>query len=130
MAEDKPKAYPDSGPLAVLARLAFCAAVFAIVAAVLAPIESVPKLLYSHYLEHFAAFYVATLAGLAAMPRTSIVRIGVGFSLFALALEFGHRLWDPTMYGPRENWVANTGGVAAALAPLVVDRFRRRFWPR
>jgi len=121
--------YPETGPLAVLARLMFCGAVVGIVAAVLAPTQDVPQLLRSNYLEHFAAFYVATLAGLAAMPRTSIVRIGAGLALFALGLEVAHLFWIADLAGARRNWEANTGGVVAAIAPILVERFRRRFWP-
>ena len=47
--------YPDAGLLAVLARLAFLGAVLGIVIAVFLPPSMVPQLLYSHYLEHFAA---------------------------------------------------------------------------
>jgi hypothetical protein len=128
MMQDEVKApYPDTGILAVLARLAFLAAVIAIVIAVLAPMQIVPRILYSHYLEHFSAFYIATLLGLAAMPRTRIFKIAMGFFLFALFLECGHLLWDPSVENARRNWIANTGGVFAALAPVVVDRFRQRF---
>jgi len=127
MDEEVKAPYPDTGMLAILARLAFCAAVIAIVTAVLAPVQAVPKFLVSHYLEHFSAFYIATLAGLAAMPRTRIFKIALGFLLFALLLECGHLLWDPSVEGARLNWVANSGGVFAALAPVVVDRFRQRF---
>ena len=128
--------YPDTGPLAVAARLAFLLSVTAIALAVIAPGWLVPQLLYSHNLEHFAAFYVATLTALAAMPRTDIRRIGAGFVCFALGLQTFQLGWslhlghEPRLDRILENWVADTGGVAAALAPVVVGRFRRWFPPR
>lgn len=122
--------YPDTGPLAVLARLTFLAAVLAIVVAVFLPRSMVPRLLRSHYLEHFAAFYVALLAALAAMPRARIRRVATGFVVFAVALEATH-LFAGAAFGPLvDNWVADLGGLSAAAAPILVERFRRRFPPR
>ena len=122
--------YPDTGPLAVFARLGFGLAVLAIALASIAPGWLTPQLLHSHYLEHFAAFYVAVCAGLAAMPRTQVRRRAVGYMLFALALEAA-QFWRGTpMRGAIDNWVADTGGIVAALAPVVLERFRRRFAPK
>ncbi|MGA0607058.1 hypothetical protein ACO2Q0_13775 [Phenylobacterium sp. VNQ135] len=119
--------YPDAGPLAILARLAFLAAILAIVVAVFLPPWMVPDFVRSHYLQHFAAFYVAALAGLAAMPRARLRHIALGYFLFATALEASH-LPAGAPLGPLvDNWVADLGGLAAAYAPVVVERFRRRF---
>jgi hypothetical protein len=119
--------YPDAGPLAVMARLTFLGAILAIVIAVFLPPWMVPDFVKSHYLQHFAAFYVATLCGVAAMPRTRLRNIAVGYFLFATLLEASH-LPAGAPLGPLiDNWVANLGGLAAALAPIVVERFRRRF---
>lgn len=119
--------YPDTGPAAVLARVAFLAAVLAIVVAVFLPRSMVPQFVRSHYLEHFAAFYVAALFGLAAMPRTQLRRIGTGYVIFALLLEATHLLAHAPLAPLIDNWVADMGGLAAAFAPVVVERFRRRF---
>lgn len=119
--------YPDTGPLAVLARLAFLGALVAIVIAVFLPPWMVPDFVKSHYLQHFAAFYVAALFGLAAMPRTQLRRIATGYFIFATLLEASH-LPAGAPIGPLiDNWVADLGGLAAAFAPVVVERFRRRF---
>jgi hypothetical protein len=64
--------YPVTGPLAVFARAAFFAALVAIVTAVFLPSSMVPQFVRSHYLQHFAAYYVAGLLGLAASPRTRV----------------------------------------------------------
>lgn len=123
-------AYPDDGPLAVLARTAFLAAVLAIVVAVFLPQQWVPRFARSHYLEHFAAFYVAALFGLLAMPRIQLRRIGGGYMVFATILESTHLLSGASLRPLVDNWVADVGGLAAAFAPVVAERFRRRFPPR
>jgi hypothetical protein len=125
-----PGRYPDSGPLAVLARLSFLLSIVGILAAVFLPNEMVPKLLRSHYLEHFAAFYVAMLTAMAAIPRARLRRVGTGFVLFATALEASHLLGGGHIGDLVQNWVADVGGLSAAAAPMVVERFRRRFPPR
>jgi hypothetical protein len=122
--------YPDTGPLAVLARLGFLGAVLAIVVAVFLPPQLVPQFARSHYLEHFAAFYVAALFAAAALPRTRLRRIGSGFVLFAVGLEGSHLLAGAQLGPLIDNWVADMGGLAAAVAPMVVERFRHRFPPR
>jgi hypothetical protein len=122
--------YPVTGPLAVLARLAFLGAILAIGVAVFLPRSLVPQFARSHYLEHFAAFYVATLFALAAMPRTQLRRVGVGFVVFAVLLESTHLFAGAPLWPLVDNWVADMGGLTAAFAPVVVERFRRRFPPR
>jgi len=119
--------YPETGPLAILARLAFLGALVAIVVAVFLPRRMVPQLLNSHYLEHFAAFYVAFLMGLAAMPRSRLRRIALAYALFAAALEATHLLAGAPFRPLVDKWVADVGGLTAAAAPVVVERFRRRF---
>lgn len=119
--------YPDDGPLAVLARLAFLGSIVAITAAVFLPRAMIPQVLRSHYLEHFAAFYIAALCGLAAMPRTRLRRVGAGFLLFATALEATHLIAGAAFAPLVDNWVADLGGLSAAAAPVVAERFRRRF---
>lgn len=122
-----PGRYPDTGILAVVARLAFLGAIVAIVIAVFLPPSMVPKFLQSHYLEHFAAYYVALLTALAAMPRSRLRGVATGFVIFATCLEATHLLAGADFEPLLMNWVADLGGLAAAAAPMVVERFRRRF---
>jgi hypothetical protein len=119
--------YPDAGPLAILARLGFLGAGLAIVVAVFMPAELVPDIVHSHYLQHFAAFYVAILLGMAAMPRARLRNILLGYGVFATLLEGSHLFSGAALAPLVDNWVADLGGLAAAVAPVVVERFRRRF---
>ena len=119
--------YPETGPLAVLARLAFLACLLAIVVAVILPPELTPHFARSRYLEHFAAFYVAALFALAALPRWRLWQIALGYVLFASVLEPTHLVAGAPFVPVFRNWVADLGGLAAACAPVVFERFRRRF---
>ena len=125
-----PGRYPDAGPLAVASRLSFIGAVAAIIVAVYLPPSMVPRFARSHYLEHFAAFYVATVMAVAALPRARLMRIGFGMALFAVTLEVLRAA--PSLHvgwtiAPAE---ADLGGVLAALAPIVAEKFRSLFDPR
>jgi hypothetical protein len=82
---------------------------------------------YSHYLQHFAAFYVAGLFGLAAMPRRRLRTVASWFFVFATLLEISHLFAGAELRPLIDNWVADLGGLAAAFAPVVVERFRQRF---
>lgn len=122
-----PGRYPDTGPVAVLARLSFLIAVLAIVVAVFLPSSMVPSFARSHYLEHFAAYYVVLLSALAAMPRARLRRVATSFVVFATGLEATHLLAGAPLEPLVRNWVADLGGLSAAAVPMVVERFRRRF---
>jgi len=120
--------YPDAGPLAILARLAFGASALAIPAAVYLP--SFPlHFARSHYIEHFAAYYVAALWGLAALPRVRLRHIAAGYAVFATVVEALHLPGGARLSDLVRNWTADAGGLAAAIAPVVFERFRRRFQP-
>lgn len=119
--------YPITGPLAILARVAFLGALVAIVVAVFLPRELLPQFVRSHYLQHFAAFYVAGLLGLAASPRTSVVMTAARLTTFITLLEASHLLAGARLAPLIDNWIADLGGLAAALVPVWVAHFRRRF---
>ncbi|MBL8773429.1 MAG: hypothetical protein JNK30_18740 [Phenylobacterium sp.] len=119
--------YPATGPLAVLARVAFLGALLAIVVAVFLPSRLVPDFVRSTNLQHFAAYYVAGLLGLAASPRTPIRQVAFRIFAFATVLESLHLLSGARLRPLIDNWVADLGGLAAALAPVAVAHFRRRF---
>ncbi|MBI1197180.1 MAG: hypothetical protein GC203_04890 [Phenylobacterium sp.] len=119
--------YPITGPLAILARVAFLGALIAIVVAVFLPRELLPQFVRSHYLQHFAAFYVAGLLGLAASPRTPVMTTAARLTVFVTLLEASHLLAGARLAPLIDNWIADLGGLAAALVPIWVAHFRRRF---
>lgn len=122
--------YPDGGAWAVMARVAFLVAVIVVTFASLAPLSMVPQVLPSRHLEHFAAFYFTTLIAATAFPRLKILTLGGRLALFAALLELTrmapsqHRIWGVL------DWEADFGGIIAALAPVIVEKFRSRFDPR
>lgn len=119
--------YPDAGPLAIGVRLTFVGAAVAIVVAVFLPSDMVPRFVSSPYLQHFAAFYVLTLTGIAAMPHFKLRGLGTALFVFASVLEGSHLLAGAPLRPLIDNWVADLGGMVAAIAPVVAERFRRRF---
>lgn len=123
---DESKPYPDTGPLAVAARVALIGCVAILIYATFAPGDVVPRLLYSNNLEHFAAFYIAALVAAAAFPRRRLRWLTLAFAVFALALEGSRTLQSPGI-DLIERWNADFGGVMAAYVPMVIQRFRRLF---
>jgi hypothetical protein len=121
--------YPDAGPLAVAARLALVGAALAIIVAKFLPPELVPDFVRSPNLQHFAAFYVLALCAFAAMPRMRLRTVAAVVGGFATFLEALHLAAGAPLAPLIDNWVADLGGLAAAVAPIVVERFRRRFPP-
>ena len=122
--------YPLTGPWAVFARVAFFGSLAAILIAVFLPARMVPQFVRSHYLQHFAAFYVATLFGMAAAPRAKLRSVSLWLLTFGTAVELSHLAAGAPLKPLIDNWVADVGGVVAALAPAFIERFRRRFPPR
>lgn len=122
--------YPLTGPWAVLARAAFFGSLAAILIAVFLPARMVPQFVRSHYLQHFAAFYVATLFGMAAAPRAKLRSVCVWLLTFGTVLELSHLVAGAPLKPLIDNWVADVGGLFTAVAPAFVERFRRRFLPR
>lgn len=122
--------YPDSGGWAVAARLGFLVSLVAVSFASLAPAGWVPRVLFSRHLEHFAAFYVATLLACAAFPRARLLKLGLGMALFAAALELLRAAPSQDRAWALAAGQADIGGILAALAPIVTEKFRNLFDPR
>jgi len=123
---DESKPYPDTGPLAVLARVGLTLCVAALMYATVMPGSAVPRLFYSNNLEHFAAFYVGALTAAAAFPRRRLRWLTLALGLFAATLE-GSRFLFAVNPPVLEMWCADFGGVMAAYVPMAMERFRRLF---
>ncbi|HKD23787.1 MAG TPA: hypothetical protein VKB71_17345 [Rhizomicrobium sp.] len=106
-------------------KVTFWATVFFTFVLAIVPEARAPHLFPWDKAEHFVAFFVLTSLAAAAYPRVALVLLGLWLSLFgcvielAQALPFIHRdcdIWD---------WVADTVAIIAALAPMLLDRWRR-----
>ncbi len=89
------------------------------------PDSHAPQLFPWDKAEHFTAFFVLTSLAAAAYPRAPLILVALWLSLFGCAIElvqalpFVHRDCDIG------DWVADTTAVAAALLPMMLDRWRR-----
>jgi len=119
--------YPDTGPLAVAARLALVTAVVGVLGASLLPAPVVPRILYSYHLEHFAAFYLLALIAAAACPRLRLRHILICMMGFAAILEGARVMLGAREISSAENLFADIGGVWSAIAPILIGRFRDLF---
>lgn len=117
-------AIPRAIPLLHSVRALFWATLlFAFVSAEL-PVAHAPHLFPWDKAEHFVTFFVLTLLAAAAFPRVPLVVLALWLSLFGCAIElvqalpFIHRdcdIWD---------WLADSVGIGAALAPMLIARWR------
>ncbi|MDB5459158.1 MAG: VanZ like protein [Caulobacteraceae bacterium] len=120
----------DNDPLAVAARVTFLSLIAGVSFASLAPSNWVPHLLYSYHLEHFAAFYLMTLSMAAARYHVSPSRLLLDVAVLASILEAMRVFAPPHEVSAAEDWVADIGGILAALSPMFVADFRRSFRER
>ena len=99
-------------------------AVIAVVVAAIGPSEYVPRVFSSYHVEHFIAFYMIALLAATGLARARLDRIALMLSLLAILLALvrltlpGHRV------SALEDMAADLGGVAAAIVPILVGRFR------
>jgi|SRR5580698_5997526 hypothetical protein len=96
-----------------------------LVGASLGPSQYVPRLLSSYHLEHFLAFYAIGLLAAAALPRLRLIYLGLALLGIAAALELVRTYIPPHQLAAAPDFVADVGGVFAALLPLLVGRFRK-----
>jgi hypothetical protein len=75
--------------------------------------------------EHFAAFFVLTSLAAAAYPRAPLILVALWLSLFGCVIELVQAL--PIIHRDCDiwDWVADATAVAAALTPMMLDRWRR-----
>jgi hypothetical protein len=120
----------DNDRLAICARAVFVLLTAALCFASVVPAGWLPRLFYSYHLEHFAAFYLVALAMTVARYRVKVRRLMGDAVVLASVLE-GLRLFIPShqLY-VFEDWMADLGGVLAALAPVLAADFRRSFQSR
>jgi len=109
--------------LAALAALAW--GLIAVVFASVGPSQYVPRLFYSYHIEHFAAFYVLTLLATSGLPRAHLRQVVPPLALMAVVLATVRLLTPRHRMANAEDLVADLVGIAAAVAPILVGRFRQ-----
>lgn len=89
------------------------------------PAAHAPHLFPWDKAEHFAAFFVLTSLAAAAYPRAPLVLVALWLSLLGCAIELAQAL--PVIHRDCDigDWVADAAAIAAALLPMMLDRWRR-----
>jgi Na+/H+-dicarboxylate symporter len=92
------------------------------------PATQAPHLFPWDKAEHFVAFYVLTSLAAAAYPRSSLTIIALWLALFGAAIELVQAI--PAIHRDCDimDWVADVSAVAAALAPVLLARWRGFDW--
>ena len=89
------------------------------------PARLSPQLFPWDKAEHFLAFYVLASLAAAAYPRVPLIIVALWLSLFGATIELVQAL--PIVHRDCDiwDWVADSAAIAAALAPTLLDRWRR-----
>lgn len=118
--------YPETHPIAVLSRVAF---ILALCALLMASLIEPPRLFYSYHAQHFAAFYVLSLATALTVKRKTLIALGLNLALFAVAFELARALSPLHAATNSLDWFADAAGILGALAPMLAQKLRARFEP-
>jgi hypothetical protein len=97
---------------------------FTFVEAIMPPVHAI-RIFAWDKAEHFAAFFVLTSLAAAAYPRAPLILVALWLSLFGCVIELVQAL--PIIHRDCDiwDWVADATAVAAALTPMMLDRWRR-----
>ncbi len=109
---------------AVAGRVAFAGALGAVL---FAEFFHTHRLFASTHVAHFAGFYLLAFASAAAAKRLPLLTLGCFIAAFAVALELIRAaIWLPlnTVY---LDWIGDTAGIIAALAPMLMQKIRVAF---
>ncbi len=96
----------------------------ALVVASVGPVQYVPHIFFSYRLEHFLAFYAITILAAVGLPGTRLTFIGASMVVLAATLELIRTAIPPHQSSALRDYSADVGGVVAAVAPIIVGRFR------
>lgn len=114
-------------PITILAAGALVWAVVAVVVAVGGP-NHAPQIIHSTHTEHFLAFYAIGVLATAALPGLRLH--WVFLAMVAAATAFGLVRWlvmQRTHGTALEDWLAEIGGGAAALIPILIGTHRQAY---
>ncbi|MBV9993573.1 MAG: hypothetical protein JO127_00040 [Caulobacteraceae bacterium] len=111
---------------ATIAAAAFGWALIAVVFAAIGPPAYVPHIFHNAHVEHLIAFYAMALLAAAGLPRAPLGRLIAALAVLAVVLA-GVRMFMPYhRLSAAEDLLADIAGALAALAPILVGRFRER----
>ena len=116
--------YTETAWSAVAGRLAFAAALGAVV---YAEFFHTHRLFASTHVAHFAGFYLLAFASAAAAKRIPLLTLGCFIAAFAVLMELIRAaIWLPLNTGYLD-WIGDTAGIIAALAPMLLQKIRLSF---
>jgi len=112
--------------LRVIQLIFWVAVVFTFVSAVM-PAKHAPHLVPWDKANHFIAFFVLTVLAAAAFPRRHLLLIAITLSAFGGLIEIVQGLKIVARDRDFWDWVADSVAIAAALAPILLASWRRKF---
>ena len=116
--------YTETAWSAVAGRLAFAGALGAVV---YAEFFHTHRLFASTHVAHFAGFYLLAFASAAAAKRIPLLTLGCFVAAFAVTIELIRAaIWLPLSTGYLD-WIGDTAGIIAALAPMLLQKIRLTF---
>ena len=111
-----------------LARAAFWVTALAVfIAAVIPAPDHPPDLFGWDKANHFFAFYVLAVLGAFAFPRLPPITLGLGLSGFGAAIEIVQAIPIVQRDCDVMDWLTDSVGVLAVLAPLAISQWRAGF---
>ena len=109
--------------IAALAGLAW--GVLAVVFASVGPSEYVPTIFHNYRVEHFVAFYMLTILASAGLPHVRLYQLACSLTLMAVILATVRLTMPRHRLADAEDLLADIAGIAAAIMPILVGRFRQ-----
>ena len=119
--------YVETAWSAVAGRVAFAGALGAVV---FAEFFHTRKLFASTHVAHFAGFYLLAFASAAAAKRIPLLTLGCFIAAFAVLLELIRAATWLTLTTSYLDWLGDTAGIIAALAPMLLQKIRLSFEDR
>ena len=88
------------------------------------PADLAPQIFHWDKAEHFVAFYVLAIFAAAAYSRQGLFFLGASLSGVGALIELIQALPLVHRDADFKDWVADTVAITAALAPIVLNRWR------
>ena len=115
---------PATGRVLLALRLGFATAIIAAFIVAISPLAIDNGVDNGDKIAHILAFYGLTVFAAVSFPKSNVVIIAIGMSAFGALIEIVQGLSFIGRDRDVVDWIADTAAVVAALAPLLVARFR------